>query len=75
MLTAEDQNGYYRIPADNRDLNYEKYFEKGSKEVELITDYNSHNTHRLDVKEMISLLYKLPYINKVANGEKADPDE
>ncbi|MDE9563761.1 polysaccharide biosynthesis protein [Xenorhabdus bovienii] len=74
MLVAEDQGNYYRIPADNRNLNYEKYFEKGSKEVQSIEDYNSHNTRRLDVDEMIALLRKLDYINKVEAGEKADPD-
>ncbi|HDL8805339.1 TPA: polysaccharide biosynthesis protein, partial [Escherichia coli] len=75
MLVAEDQGNYYRIPCDNRDLNYEKYFEMGNKEVETIEDYNSHNTYRLNTDEMITLLRKLPYINKIESGEKADPDE
>ncbi|HGB6441767.1 TPA: polysaccharide biosynthesis protein, partial [Salmonella enterica subsp. enterica serovar Waycross] len=44
MLVAQDQGNYYRIPCDNRDLNYEKYFEKGNKDVEKVEDYNSHNT-------------------------------
>ncbi|CDG86471.1 polysaccharide biosynthesis protein [Xenorhabdus bovienii] len=74
MLVAEDQGDYYRISADNRDLNYEKYFEKGNKEIQIIEDYNSHNTKRLNVNEMISLLRKLNYINKIEVGEKADPD-
>ncbi|WP_446470095.1 polysaccharide biosynthesis protein [Xenorhabdus stockiae] len=74
MLIAEDQGNYYRIPADNRDLNYEKYFEKGNREVQLIEDYNSHNTHRLNVDEMVQLLRKLDYINKIEAGEKVDPD-
>ncbi|CDG15875.1 polysaccharide biosynthesis protein [Xenorhabdus doucetiae] len=75
MLVAEDQGDYYRISADNRDLNYEKYFEKGNKEVQIIEDYNSHNTKRLNVNEMIELLHKLSYINKIGAGEKANPDE
>ncbi|EIQ0149321.1 polysaccharide biosynthesis protein [Escherichia coli] len=75
MLVAEDQGNYYRIPCDKRDLNYEKYFEKGNKKVETIDDYNSHNTYRLNTQEMVSLLRKLTYINKIEAGEKADPDE
>ncbi|MBD2824375.1 polysaccharide biosynthesis protein [Xenorhabdus szentirmaii] len=75
MLVAEDQGDYYRISADNRDLNYEKYFEKGNKEVQIIEDYNSHNTKRLNVNEMIELLHKLSYINKIGAGKKANPDE
>ncbi|MTH47362.1 polysaccharide biosynthesis protein [Intestinirhabdus alba] len=74
MLVAQDQGNYYRIPCDNRDLNYEKYFEEGNKEVEVINDYNSHNTYRLNKEEMIELLRKLPYINKIEAGEKANPD-
>lgn len=75
MHVAEDQGDYYRIPADNRDLNYGKFFEEGNKEVLHIEDYNSHNTERLDVEGMINLLRKLDYIRKVENGVKADPDE
>lgn len=74
MLVAEDQGNYYRIPCDNRDLNYEKFFEQGTKEIQTIDDYNSHNTQRLNVQEMTALLRKLDYINKIEAGEKADPD-
>lgn len=74
MLVAEDQGNYYRIPCDNRDLNYEKFFEEGVKEIQAIDDYNSHNTNRLNVEEMTTLLRKLDYINKIEAGEKADPD-
>ncbi len=49
MAHAEDRGGYYRIPADNRDLNYNKYFREGEGEVSQAEDYNSHNTERLDV--------------------------
>ncbi|END3796248.1 polysaccharide biosynthesis protein [Escherichia albertii] len=75
MAVAEDQGNYYRIPADNRDLNYEKYFEKGNKDVSLLEDYNSHNTIRLDVDGMVALLRKLEFIRKVEAGYDANPDE
>lgn len=75
MLVAEDQGQYYRIPADNRDLNYEKYFEEGSKELSGVEDYNSHNTERLDIDGMKKLLLKLEVMQKVAAGEKAQFDE
>ncbi|EET4668012.1 polysaccharide biosynthesis protein [Escherichia coli] len=74
MLVAEDQGNYYRIPSDKRDLNYEKFFDKGTKEIQFVEDYNSHNTRRLDVDEMVALLRKLDFINKIEAGEKADPD-
>lgn len=75
MLVAEDQGNYYRIPADNRDLNYGKYFEEGNKEVQNVEDYNSHNTYRLDVESMITLLRKLDYIREIEAGKKANPDD
>ena len=59
MLRAEDLPGFYRIAADNRDLNYDNYFDKGNKELDVITQYNSHNTQRLDVEGMKQLLRKL----------------
>jgi len=75
MLVARDESEYYRIPADNRDLNYEKYFDEGSKELSAVEDYNSHNTYRLNVDEMKRLLLKLDFIKKIAAGESATPDE
>ncbi|KJZ15933.1 UDP-glucose 4-epimerase [Marinomonas sp. S3726] len=75
MLVAEDQGGYYRIPADNRDLNYEKFFEEGSKSLSSSEDYNSHNTLRLDLAEMKSLLLKLDFIKKIVSNQEAFPDE
>lgn len=75
MLVAEDQGQYYRIPADNRDLNYEKYFEEGSKELSKVEDYNSHNTERLDINGMKKLLLKLEFMQKIAAGERVLPDE
>ena len=75
MLVASDEGDYYRIIADNRDLNYEKYFNKGSQELSSVVDYNSHNTYRLDVAEMKQLLLKLDLIQKVSTGMKASPYE
>ncbi len=75
MLAAEDQGEYYRIPADNRDLNYEKYFDEGSRELSGVEDYNSHNTEQLDVEGMKKLLLKLDFMKKIAAGEQAQPDE
>ena len=60
MLVAADEGKYYRIPVDERDLNYEKYFEIGVKEAPKINEYSSHNTKRLDTEGMIELLRKLP---------------
>lgn len=59
MVNAEDLGGYYRIPADNRNLNYQKYENVGNKDLDTIKEYNSHNTKRLDVEGMKELLLKL----------------
>lgn len=59
MLNAEDLGGYYRISADNRDLNYNKYEIHGNKKIDEVEEYNSHNTERLDVEGMKKLLLKL----------------
>ena len=59
MMRAEDMPGFFRIPADNRDLNYDNYFSKGNPEFGKIEQYTSHNTHRLNVEEMKQLLLKL----------------
>lgn len=59
MARAEDMGEYYRIPCDTRDLNYDKYFIKGQKEVSKIEDYHSHNTKQLTVDEMITILKKV----------------
>lgn len=61
-LKAEDLGGYFRIPADTRDLNYAKYFEEGEQVLSQEQDYTSENTERLDVEGMIELLMKLDYI-------------
>ena len=59
MLRAEDLPGFFRVPADNRDLNYDNYFSKGNPEFGRIEQYTSHNTQRLDVEGMKRLLRKL----------------
>ncbi|MGK0427940.1 MAG: UDP-glucose 4-epimerase [Ulvibacter sp.] len=69
MIKAEDMGGFYRIPADNRDLNYAQYFSVGEKEIDEVKDYNSHNTSQLDVEGMKKLLSKLPLIRKEVFGE------
>lgn len=56
MAKAEDLGDYYRIPADNRDLNYAKYFSEGDLAISKWDDYHSHNTERLDVEKMKDLL-------------------
>jgi UDP-glucose 4-epimerase len=62
MAKAEDMGRYYRIPADNRDLNYDKYILEGEPSANEIDDYTSHNTERLDVEQIKQLLLNLPYI-------------
>ena len=62
MTKAENQDNYFRIPADNRDLNYGKYFTEGESEVSFSEEYNSHNTERLDVDGTKKLLLKLEMI-------------
>ncbi len=64
MAKSEDMGDYFRIPADNRDLNYDKYFVEGQEEIAQIDDYHSHNTVRLDVDGMKALLLKLDIIKK-----------
>jgi UDP-N-acetylglucosamine 4,6-dehydratase/5-epimerase len=62
MAKAYDMGDYYRIPADNRDLNYGKYFTEGESKVSEVDDYTSHNTTRLDVEGTKKLLLKLEMI-------------
>ena len=64
MSKADDMGGYYRIPCDTRDLNYDKFFVEGSEQVSKIEDYHSHNTYRLDVDSMKQLLLKLSFIRE-----------
>lgn len=64
MAHANDMGGYYRITADNRDLNYAKYFSEGEETISNLDDYTSHNTHRLDVAQIKELLLPLDYIKE-----------
>ena len=69
MVKAEDMGDFYRIPADNRDLNYAQYFSEGGQDISVIEDYHSHNTIQLGVEGMKKLLIKLPLIRKEVFGE------
>ena len=62
MNKAINLKNYFRIPSDNRDLNYEKYFSKGEKSIDNIDEYNSHNTKRLNLEETKNILLKIDYI-------------
>jgi len=64
MARAEDLGGYYRIPADSRDLNYDKYFVEGETKITTIDDYTSHNTRRLDVAQVKEVLMRLPMVQE-----------
>ena len=68
MARVEDMKQYYRIPADNRDLNYAMYFTDGQKEISVLDDYTSHNTERLSVPQLKTLLLKLDYIQQHLQG-------
>lgn len=67
-VSATELGNYYRVPPDLRDLNYNKFFEEGDLEISHSEDYNSHNTHRLNVEEMAQLLLKLDFIKAVKNN-------
>lgn len=68
MARAEDCGDYFRIPADGRDLNYEKYFVEGEIEIAAMDDYTSHNTHRLDVEGVKEILLSLPEIRAIVDA-------
>jgi len=68
MAHAQDMGGYYRIPADNRDLNYAQYFSEGEEKISHSEDYTSHNTNRLDVEQVKALLLKLDFIKEELNA-------
>ena len=63
MINAVDMGDYYRIPSDNRNLNYQKYTNEGNADLNSVEEYNSHNTKRLDVEGMKELLLKLDLFN------------
>ncbi|MFT4062764.1 MAG: polysaccharide biosynthesis protein [Edaphocola sp.] len=64
MVKAVDMGDYYRIPADNRDLNYEQYFSQGDQDMSAVEDYHSHNTRRLDLEETKQLLLQLDIVRQ-----------
>jgi UDP-N-acetylglucosamine 4,6-dehydratase len=67
MFRSEDMGDYFRIPADARDLNYDKFFVEGQEDISKVEDYHSHNTFRLDKEGMKQLLLKLPEIREDLN--------
>ncbi len=68
MAHAQDMVGYFRIPADSRDLNYAKYFSEGEEKISCLDDYTSHNTERLNVEQIKALLLKLGFIQRELNA-------
>ncbi len=72
MVKAEDMGNFYRVPADNRDLNYSIYFSEGEKNLAKIEDYHSHNTERLNVDEVKKLISKLAIVRREFFGEEVD---
>lgn len=72
MVKAENMGNFYRIPADNRDLNYSMYFSEGKKNISEIEDYHSHNTERLNVEAVKNLISKLALVRKELFDEEVD---
>jgi UDP-N-acetylglucosamine 4,6-dehydratase len=72
MVKAEDMGDFYRVPADNRDLNYSMYFSQGEKNIAKIEDYHSHNTERLDVEGVKNLISTLAIVRKELFAEEVD---
>ena len=64
MMKAEDMGDFFRIPADNRSLNYSSYFSKGEKELSSVEDYNSHNTEQKNIEGIKKLLLKLDFVKQ-----------
>jgi UDP-glucose 4-epimerase len=67
FANAEDMGTHYRIKADNRDLNYGKYFEIGNSKIEELEEYHSHNTYRLNDLELLEIINKLEYVKNALN--------
>jgi UDP-N-acetylglucosamine 4,6-dehydratase len=72
MIKAEDMGEFFRIPADNRDLNYSMYFSQGEKSIAEIDDYHSHNTDRLNVEGVKTLISKLAIVRKELFAEEVE---
>jgi UDP-glucose 4-epimerase len=75
MAAAQDLGGYFRVPPDLRDLNYGKFVEQGEVKITEAQDYNSHNTTRLDVSGMNTLLSKLRFMQAITRGEYVNSEE
>jgi UDP-N-acetylglucosamine 4,6-dehydratase len=74
MAIAEDRGDYYRVPPDNRDLNYAAFVEEGERSISEARDFNSHNTDQLDRGGMTAILHNLNYIQSVLRGEEGGAD-
>ncbi len=72
MVKAEDMGNFYRVPADNRDLNYSMYFSEGEKNLAEIEDYHSHNTERLNIEGVKNLISKLAIVRKELFAKDVD---
>jgi UDP-glucose 4-epimerase len=72
---AEDLGNYYRVPPDGRDLNYEKFFEQGERRITESNEYSSFNARRLEVAEMKELLMRLEFMQRIAGGLAATPED
>jgi len=75
MVISQDLGNYYRIPADNRDLNYSAFFDKGELKISDSTEYTSHNTERLDLDSTKKMLMKLKFIQAISRGESPSIEE
>lgn len=64
FVSSQDLGGFYRVPADKRDLNYDKYFIEGNKQLQVVEDYNSHNTQLLNIEQIKEKLLELDYIKE-----------
>lgn len=75
MVASKDLGRYFRIPPDLRDLNYEKFVEKGTVSISDANEFTSHNTERLDVQSMQAMLRKLNFIQAIESGHYCEPEE
>jgi UDP-glucose 4-epimerase len=75
MVAAQDLGGYYRLPPDLRDLNYGKFVDQGEARISVAMEYSSHNTNRLDVQGMRTLLMKLRFMQAILRGDYVEPEE
>lgn len=75
MAAAIDLDKYYCVPPDLRDLNYDKFINKGEAQISKAIDYNSHNTTQLDIRSMKDLLHKTRYITAILGGQSPESEE